>query len=109
MVISSKTKAELKFLGFHLDRINEAIDKGDSTAAIWWLERNYPKEFGIGGHWVNIEAEIKKKYPDLNIQSEDEVLSAVKSWESSALALQKRWPKQYGYRVWKPEVIYHNI
>ena len=105
---SSKTKEELEFLGFHLDRINEAVDKGDSTAAMWWLEHHCPKEFGVGGHWVNPKAIIAQKYPNLNLESE-ESLSTVKTWEFSALALQKRWPRKYGYRAYKPEIVYHNV
>lgn len=109
MAKSSKTAEEFELLDFHLDRINEAIDQGDYLAAMWWLERNCPEEFGVGGHWVNPRAIIAQNYPNLNLDSEEDVLSTVESWESSAFALQKKWPRRYGYRAWKPEIVHHNI
>jgi hypothetical protein len=96
MTESSKTQEELKLLELHLDRINKAVDEGESLAAMWLLERKCPEEFGRG-EWVNVRAIIAKKYPDINLESEEDVLAAVDSWESSAYVLERHF-QEFAYR-----------
>jgi len=107
MTKSSKTDYELKLLRVHLERVNGAINKGDSLACMWLLERECPEEFG-NGKWVNVKEILANNYPHLNLESEEDILSSVDSWEASALILERHFT-EYAYKEWQPTVIYCDI
>jgi hypothetical protein len=106
MAQPSKTNAELKLLRIHLERVNDASEKGDSLAAIWLLEGRC-KEFSRG-EWVNVRSILANNYPHLNLESEEDVLEAVDSWISSAYVLERHF-SEYAYREWQLTVIYHRV
>lgn len=104
----SKTTEELKLLQHHFTVVDEASKNGDSFAIMWIMERRWPEDFG-NGEWVNVRAILAKKYPDLNLESDEDVLATVDTWEASALILEKHFPDEFGYREWKPKITYHNV
>lgn len=103
MIETSELDSDLEHSIKHLNKIHESTE---SLAHLWFIERKC-SEFS-NGKWIDPEALLKAKYPDLDLTNERDIL-AKHCWESSAVILQRHYPEEFGYREWKPKTVYRDI
>lgn len=103
IIIIGVKMAELDLLDCHFTRIKEATD---SLASIWWLERHC-SEFS-DGEWIDPEALLAAKYPDLDLNCEKEILEKG-TWEASALILERHYPAEFAPNKRELKTVCRNI